>query len=80
MYDTCPFSFGGGSGPVLNLLKGHQRSIVTLAGQGLYCLARNQYINNSPGIFPVFARVRIQARHVFAPSKFPYEFGKEFGK
>ena len=32
-----------------------------------YPLARNQYINNSPGIFPVFARVRIQVRHVFAP-------------
>ena len=33
-----------------------------------YPLTRNQYINNSPGIFPVFAWVRIQAQHVFAPT------------
>ena len=29
-------------------------------------LAQNQYINNSPGFFPVFARMQMQARHVFA--------------
>ena len=77
---------------------------------GLYPLARNQYINNSPGIFsciragantgatcirpeiislrnlanmqkmtpqkyfPVFARVRIQAPHVFAEKLIPQDF------
>ena len=76
----------------------------------IYPLARNQYINNSPGIFsciragantgatcirpeiislknlakmqkmtpqkyfPVFARVRIQAPHVFAEKLIPQEF------
>ena len=76
----------------------------------MYTLARNQYINNSPGIFsciragantgatcirtemnslknlanmrkmipqkyfPVFARVRIQAPHVFAQKLIPQEF------
>ena len=37
----------------------------------LYPLARNQYINNSPGCFPVSARMRIQARYVFTPNEFP---------
>ena len=44
-------------------------------------LARNQYINNSPGIFLVFARVQIQARHVFARTEpIPQAFGKIFLK
>ena len=35
----------------------------------LYLLARNQYISNSPGcFFSVLTRVRIQERHVFAPT------------
>ena len=54
------FSFGFGSG-----------------GGSMYIictdpLARNQYMNDSPGIFPVFARVRIQPHR----NEFPQELRK----
>ena len=36
-----------------------------------FTLARNQYMNNFVDLFPVFARVRIQARHASAPKWIP---------